>query len=659
MGKFYKTILLLGALFHCFLAYAQGVKAHKFVPFFYTYNAKKLAYKLTHHLKTDEEKVAAIHSWMVSHIKYDVKKVAKNNFERTSIKTILRKRKAVCLGYTDLFNELCKNANIISASVPGYVKGNSDDLNDKLYIDKHIWNAVYIDKQWKLIDVCWDAGYVSSYRLTFIGFFVKILTLGTQGIYKYKPHFVKSPNNFYYLKGGHYFKTDHIASVPMWQLLNDEQNIEYFEKDSAYFLHSYNDSINSISDDVLDAARVDYANAEFEKNMIDVGFMVHKFNHKNHIAIANSYLMMAQDLLLSIDEKEMNKSNTKVACDSVILLTDSSKMHLDSMMYFLNIQKQDLIKNNVQKRDTLRNQNQRLISSTSAVYSKLVTGGKIKRDALKLIKSTVKKSNFKLKDLLKSKRFENARLFLNPLREDSILCVNNIELLNDSLLRIKDSLYFQVKKMDSLFAYYKTASEKYSVKSNRNTGKVYSTQGYRYNMVDDMDLEVRSRKDTLLKYKFNDDLLLFDSKNTFIFKNYYAELKVLKRYVDLFCNIHKKLAYDYTYLKKLGVADADELYGQNLEKFTDQWPAYENELFRLKNNFRAINRYCRRQAKETSVERNELIYERLLEYQMYKIRSTGINKQFGTYYKLNKLMLLKNNTLSRIAIKKRNAKRKD
>jgi histidine triad (HIT) family protein len=38
-----------------------------------------------------------------------VKKVAKNNFERTSIKTILRKRKAICLGYTDLFNELCKN----------------------------------------------------------------------------------------------------------------------------------------------------------------------------------------------------------------------------------------------------------------------------------------------------------------------------------------------------------------------------------------------------------------------------------------------------------------------------------------------------------------------------------------------------------------------
>jgi hypothetical protein len=369
--------------------------------------------------------------------------------------------------------------------------------------------------------------------------------------------------------------------------------------------------------------------------------------------------MLAKDLLLSIDEKEMNKSNTKIACDSVILLTDSSKMHLDSMLYFLNIQKQDLLKNNVQKRDTLRNQNQRLISSTSAVYSKLVTGGKIKRDAFKLIKSTVKKSNLKLKDLLKSKRFENARLFLNPLEEDSVLCVNNIELLNDSLLRVKDSIYFQVQKMDSLFAHYKTVSEKYSVKSNRNKGKVFSTQLYRYGMVDDMDLEVRSRKDTLLKYKFNDDLLLFDSKNTFVFKNYYAELKVLKRYIDLFCNIHRKLAYNYTYLKKLGVADMAIMYYANIRNFADQWPSYKNELLLIKKEFKAINKYCKKQTKETSKERNRLIYERLLEYQMYKIRSTGINKQFGTYYKLNKLMLLKNKTLSRIAMKKRNAKRKD
>jgi hypothetical protein len=72
---------------------------------------------------------------------------------------------AVCAGYTNLFNQMCKLANIESIGITGYSKG----FGYRGYLGNdtdHAWNAVKFSGKWYLIDVTWDAGHVD--QTTFI-----------------------------------------------------------------------------------------------------------------------------------------------------------------------------------------------------------------------------------------------------------------------------------------------------------------------------------------------------------------------------------------------------------------------------------------------------------------------------------------------------------
>jgi transglutaminase/protease-like cytokinesis protein 3 len=186
------TLLKLALFIFLFASYTSIFAQNKCktkVSYFASRNPEKLALKLTSHLNDDAEKVEAIHCWITHHIKYDVKKIGNYDYSRISTETILKKRKAICMGYTDLFNELCKHAGIISTEVPGYTKGLHTDLNDHFYIDEHIWNAVYINNEWKYIDNTWDAGYVINHKRSIWGAFVYFFSGGKYDRFKIKPRF--------------------------------------------------------------------------------------------------------------------------------------------------------------------------------------------------------------------------------------------------------------------------------------------------------------------------------------------------------------------------------------------------------------------------------------------------------------------------------------
>ena len=148
---------------------------------------------------------------------------------------ILRKRRAICTGYSDLFNEMCSYANIQSAGVAGYVKTEDVDIVDSFYLDEHIWNAVKIDSLWFLVDNTWDAGYIKWYKLTtmssllYKGFNIPHIK------YKYKPRFKFAPHETYFMKSGYFFSTNHLPSIPMWQLTDTFISIEDFQSDSTHY----------------------------------------------------------------------------------------------------------------------------------------------------------------------------------------------------------------------------------------------------------------------------------------------------------------------------------------------------------------------------------------------------------------------------------------
>ena len=106
---------------------------------------------------------------------------------------ILLKRKAICVGYCQLFFKLCDAANVRSVIVDGYTKGKLFDLGNHFYLPDHCWNAAYINNEWKLFDACWDAGYVYPLKRRFLNKIYTWVIPHYPKLYKVKPHFVFNP----------------------------------------------------------------------------------------------------------------------------------------------------------------------------------------------------------------------------------------------------------------------------------------------------------------------------------------------------------------------------------------------------------------------------------------------------------------------------------
>ncbi len=112
-----------------------------------TYDTSNLAVLITKPFKTELEKARAIFMWLNKNIKYDYDGLANNKFT-VEVPDVLRKRVAVCDGYSRLFYYLCSGAGITSEYLHGLTP-----------LGLHAWNAVRIDKKWYLIDATWGQRY--------------------------------------------------------------------------------------------------------------------------------------------------------------------------------------------------------------------------------------------------------------------------------------------------------------------------------------------------------------------------------------------------------------------------------------------------------------------------------------------------------------------
>jgi hypothetical protein len=74
---------------------------------------------------------------------------------------VLKSKAAVCAGYSNLYNEMCRLAKIESTVIHGYSKGFGYRGSLGPAPD-HAWNAVNLNSKWYLVDVTWDAGYVDT-----------------------------------------------------------------------------------------------------------------------------------------------------------------------------------------------------------------------------------------------------------------------------------------------------------------------------------------------------------------------------------------------------------------------------------------------------------------------------------------------------------------
>jgi transglutaminase-like putative cysteine protease len=170
----------------------------------HTASPEQLARYLTLPYSRDRDKARAVFAWVAQHIAYDTKAPVAH-VHRAALQAprqVLQHRKAVCEGYANLFQELCRLAGLRAEVVNGYAR--QAGLAD---LGSHAWNALLLDGEWKLLDVTWSAGFVN-------------------GEGKYQPYF----RDTYFLVGPEQFVREHLPYDPVWQLLYRPLSLQDFNQ---------------------------------------------------------------------------------------------------------------------------------------------------------------------------------------------------------------------------------------------------------------------------------------------------------------------------------------------------------------------------------------------------------------------------------------------
>ena len=138
------------------------------------HSVEKLAASLAADCQSEKEKARAFFVWMAEHIRYDIKTFEKSDdlsHEKWSLRQqpeqVLKTEKAVCAGYTRLYNALCHAVGMEALEVDGITK----DQRGRVRQSGHAWSLVRADGQWYLVDATWGAGDVDIEERKYIANF--------------------------------------------------------------------------------------------------------------------------------------------------------------------------------------------------------------------------------------------------------------------------------------------------------------------------------------------------------------------------------------------------------------------------------------------------------------------------------------------------------
>ena len=203
--------------------YNKISKRSQSVPDNYSFSTYFLATYLTQPTETDLTKVRSIYVWLANNITYDMKGFEANVLPDYRPKAVLNSKVAVCEGYALLFQELCNEAGIRSEIIRGYSKGYGYSEGDKFKVTNHAWNAVYLDNQWRFIDVTWAARKSNN-----------------------TPN-LRPFTDEYFLTNPQVFIRKHLPEIQAWQLLSKPISKEEFENNSISITEGSFNYLDSLS----------------------------------------------------------------------------------------------------------------------------------------------------------------------------------------------------------------------------------------------------------------------------------------------------------------------------------------------------------------------------------------------------------------------------
>ncbi|HEY1194624.1 transglutaminase domain-containing protein [Flavobacterium sp.] len=171
---------------------------------------EKLAERIEKDFDSEAERARAIYSWMAFNIKYDYNaflnppKVQGFSYSSEAekqrkikqlndnlIQKAFKSQKAVCEGFTALYQNLAEQLGLKCEIIRGDSKTNLRDIGRKTTSSNHAWNMVLIDKKWRLLDVTWGQGYYDSSKGRMVADFDPIY-FDTDPDYFFAKHFPDS-----------------------------------------------------------------------------------------------------------------------------------------------------------------------------------------------------------------------------------------------------------------------------------------------------------------------------------------------------------------------------------------------------------------------------------------------------------------------------------
>lgn len=204
---------------------------------------ESLANTIANDFRSDTERVRALYIYLTNNISYNLneykygadnysfsysskeeleQKIRQRNLEIIR-KTITEKR-AICEGYSMLFNEVCSLLNIKCKNISGYTRTPNSIIGSLPLQGKHAWNAVSINNEWKFIDTTWGAGYSRDNN-----------------------HWVKEYDEHYFFTRPNELLTTHFPEVKKWQLVKKPLTEKEFSSQPIYSALFFNENLNLIS----------------------------------------------------------------------------------------------------------------------------------------------------------------------------------------------------------------------------------------------------------------------------------------------------------------------------------------------------------------------------------------------------------------------------
>lgn len=111
------------------------------------------------------DRARAIYDWIALNISYDIKAARNSSAMKNSPSDVLLSRKAVGIGFTSLFQDMCSSADIRCLTVDGFVKNNTEQIDEKGSEINHSWAVVQLGQSpdtWYYVDPAWGSGYADA-----------------------------------------------------------------------------------------------------------------------------------------------------------------------------------------------------------------------------------------------------------------------------------------------------------------------------------------------------------------------------------------------------------------------------------------------------------------------------------------------------------------